>query len=46
MRGIAFYLFAFAAVVGYSLYQLGYYQGSFDALFPAQQAPVMQRLVL
>lgn len=46
MKGLAFYLCAFAAVIGYSLYQLGYYQGSFDALFQAQQAPVMQRLVL
>lgn len=46
MKGIAFYLFALGAVVGYSLYQLGYYQGSFDALFPMEQAPFMQRLVL
>jgi hypothetical protein len=46
MRGLAIYLCALGAVIGYSLYQLGYYQGSFDALFPTQQAPVMQRLVL
>jgi|GEM_PF-3659113 len=46
MKGIAFYLFALGEVVAYLLYQLGYYQGSFDALFPMEPAPVMQRLVL
>lgn len=46
MRGLALYLSILGFVVCYSTYQLGYNRGSFDACFPAQQAPVVQRLVL